>query len=274
MTIEPTPIAADRYEDFVWHHLREFEGAVPRIYSDQRGVPTMGAGVALALRSGSGGWRLLPPEHIGAEISGAAAAPYRFTADEWALLERVIALLQAGAGEAECHRLIPPYAAGGETAERNRFGFTLAESRIRAQALARWPAARRAVLADLRAEAWQQGKPELVVKGFALSRQEVGMASVRYNIGSGNRTPRATAALVAGDRAALAFEIAYATNPESNGPARPGIARRRLAEARLAAGGPAEWSGDERRRFTTLVTAAAPRVAAYLTATGSAGLIV
>jgi GH24 family phage-related lysozyme (muramidase) len=271
MAIQPTPIAADRYEDFVWHHLKDFEGAVPRIYSDQRGVPTMGAGVALAIRSAAG-WVLLPRERLGAEISGDAAAPYRFTADEWTLLERVAALLRAGASEAECHRLIPPFVAARETAACNRFGFSLTESRIRAQALARWPAARRAVLTDLEAEARRQGKPADLTQQFALSRQEVGMTSVRYNIGSGLRTPRATAALAAGDRAALAFEIAYATNPESNGPARPGIARRRLAEARLAAGEPAEWNADERHRFAEL--AGTPRVAAYLAATGSAGLMV
>ncbi len=261
--LPPVPIPAATYRDMVWVHLKTFEGAVGRIYTDGKGIPTMGAGNALAVIGRGGLWQLRPAAEIGAEI---AAPPYRFTAEEW---QRLTACLRAAAAGAVAiaQALVPPFDPARETSERNRFGFALNDAAMQAQALAKWSVARGAVRNGLLAEAARRGWPSAeaaaYAEAFALSRQELGLASVRYNIGSGRATPRSDAAVLDGDRAALWYEIAYDTNPPGNGASREGIARRRLAEARLACGDPTGWSTAERTRLDAILAANSDRVAAY-----------
>ncbi|RAU23813.1 hypothetical protein CU669_01615 [Paramagnetospirillum kuznetsovii] len=263
--LPPIPIAADRHDRLVWEHLKRFEGVIGRIYTDCKGVPTMGTGIALAV-SGPAGWRLRPWGEIGAEISGDSAQPYVFTLEE---RQRLLQCLRAlGQGDVPgAQALIPPFDSRRETPDRNRFGFTLDDSRMRAMALTKWEPARRAVLGDILAEATAQGygldEAKRIAAGYVHSAQEVGLASVRFNIGIGRPTPKASRALVSGERATLWFEIACNTNPPSNGAARPGIAWRRLAEARLACGHPSIWNSADQAALQRLLANKADAMAAY-----------
>ncbi|MDO8608513.1 MAG: hypothetical protein Q7R40_18430 [Phaeospirillum sp.] len=272
MTVTPlprllpaTPISPVSYDQTIWTHLKAFEGAVGRIYTDSQGIPTMGAGAALAVIGRDRAWVLRPAAEIGVEISGDPQAPYRFSAEEWQRLTLCLhALRQPDPQRAQA--LIPPFAPRHETPAHNRFGFTLSEARIRAVALAKWAAARRAVLGDLTAEAGRRGWGEsakAMIQAYAFSHQEAGLASVRYNIGTGRAMPKASAALLDGDRAALWYEIACNTNPPGNGAGRGGIARRRLAEAQLACGSPDRWNPAEQAGLEALFSRNADKMAAY-----------
>ena len=260
--LPPVSIPADRYDQVVWTHLKAFEGAADRIYTDGKGIPTMGAGVALAVIGPDHAWVLRPAAEIGAESSGDPRQPYRFSAEEWQRLTLCLqALNQAEPYQAQA--LIPPFDPGRESAALNRFGFTLTESRIQAQTLPKWSAARRAVLGDILTETLRRGIGKEVAAAYGGTSQEVGLASVCYNIGVGRTTPKAIAALLDGDRARLWYEIACNTNPPGNGSSRAGIARRRLAEARLACGDPDQWSPADQTALRQVMIANAEAVAAY-----------
>lgn len=251
--LPPVPIPQEAYDQVVWAHLKTFEGAVGRIYTDGKGIPTMGAGIALAVMGRDHTWVLRPAAEIGGEISGDPTRPYRFPAEEWQRLTLCLQALDQSTPE-QAQSLIPPFQPGRETSALNHFGFTLDDSRIQAQTHAKWEAARKAVLGDIAAEALRRGwDGDRTARVYAFSYQEVGFASVRYNIGTGRATPKATAALLNGDRAALWYEIACNTNPPSNGANHDGIARRRLAEARLVCGDPEHWSTADRTALKRLL---------------------
>lgn len=82
----------EQYETEMWKHLTESEGVSNRIYTDGKGIPTMGVGVALAVLRGEK-YVLRKQEEIGAEITGDKNAPYLFKTDEWELLQRVVDLI-------------------------------------------------------------------------------------------------------------------------------------------------------------------------------------
>ena len=45
MAIVPHPVQGS-YDDFLFETIAESEGFVPRVYSDHRGIPTLGLGYA------------------------------------------------------------------------------------------------------------------------------------------------------------------------------------------------------------------------------------
>lgn len=249
----PPVLLAAAYDQAAWDHLKRMEGVVGRIYTDGKGIPTMGAGNALAVLNHNGQWELRPAEVIGAEISGDPQAPYRFPAEEWQRLTLCLKAIAQGQVK-QAQALIPPFDPRTETAALNRFGFSLDDSRIQAQAMPKWNSARRVVLAEIQAAASGRG---MDVPAYEGSTQDLALTSVRYNIGVGRGTPKTIAALLDGDRAALWFEIACNTNPPSNGSSRDGIARRRLVEAELACGDPQHWEPTERLRLQSKLTSLA-----------------
>lgn len=75
--------------------IRKTDAAVSRIYTDSQGIPTLGAGYALAaVRNGR--LFLLPRSEIEAAISAGLArhsqfsTPFTFTTAEWDLLVRTV----------------------------------------------------------------------------------------------------------------------------------------------------------------------------------------
>lgn len=139
----PTKLSPQDYARTVGSHLKTREGAVPRIYTDGNGIPTMGTGIALAVSGDGKTYTLRDLNQIGAEISGDPAKPYRFTPEETKRLNDTVGKLNdptlgADARKAEAQKLIPPHKPGKETADDNKFGFTLSDERIAKQAESAW----------------------------------------------------------------------------------------------------------------------------------------
>lgn len=243
--VPPTRLSDQDYTRAVAGHLKEFEGLVPRIYTDGKGIPTMGAGVALAVSSDGGKtYTLRDLGQIGAEISGDPAKPYLFSDAEKKLLTDTVSKLNdpklgEKAAAAEAQKLIPPYAPGTETAADNKFGFTLSDARIVAQAQASWDEHRTRAFNAVRAEAkkkgWSQQEIARYVDSLKGSEQEVALTSLAYN---SVKAPKAIGALLDGDPVTARKEILY----RSNGDQSTGHARRRRVEADLLAGKPTSWS--------------------------------
>jgi len=180
--IEPGRLSAQDYETLMWNHLKRHEGMVGRIYTDGKGIPTMGAGVALAVQERKNGpYVLRDLGRIGAEISGDPNQPYRFKPEEIKLLQNTVGKLNdTGLREKErissAQKLIPPYNSRSETAAKNKFGFTLPDERMKSQAFDKLPSYRTAALNTVREEAakrgWTKEETDAYVKKLEGSPQE------------------------------------------------------------------------------------------------------
>lgn len=61
MTITPTSIASSGFSNFneaLYQLLKPLEGDIPFVYSDSKGIPTLGIGYALVEKDSSGVWVL------------------------------------------------------------------------------------------------------------------------------------------------------------------------------------------------------------------------
>ncbi|CAA7617628.1 hypothetical protein [Magnetospirillum sp. UT-4] len=256
LPMAPTKLSPQDYARTVGSHLKTREGAVPRIYTDGKGIPTMGTGIALAV-SGDGGktYKLRDLDQIGAEISGDPARPYKFSETEQKLLNDTVGKLndpnvKAKDRPAEAQKLIPPYKPGKETAADNKFGFTLSDERIARQAESAWnqhrQSAMKAVRDQAKARGWSKERTESYIDALKGSKQEIALTSLAYN---GVPAPKATGALLDGDPVTLRKEILYGSNPPSNTTSRTGIADRRKDEADLAAGRFEDWTPEQREQW-------------------------
>ncbi|CCG39801.1 hypothetical protein [Magnetospirillum molischianum] len=248
-------LSRSQYEAEMWNHLKAREGMANRIYTDDKGIPTMGVGVALAVQGKDGKFVLRKPEAIGAEITGDKNAPYRFKPEEWQLLQSLTEKLNDSSlserqKAKEARKLIPAFSSGKDAPENNKFGFTLSEERMKAQAFDKLPEYREAALKTVKQEAlkrgWNEQDASAYVEQLRNSRQEGALTSMRYN---GVAAPKASGAMVDGDRATMRKEILYGSNPPSNGNSQVGIANRRRDEADMATGNPARWMPEEQVKW-------------------------
>jgi GH24 family phage-related lysozyme (muramidase) len=251
----------------MWTFLKGHEGAVSRIYSDGKGIPTMGVGIALAVKGANGAFALRDVNAIGEEISGDAVNPYVFTPGERQLLAQVVNILnQPGLGEAEraiqAQQLIPAFVAGRNDQGNNKFGFTLSDDRMEALTLSKLVGYRTSALATVRSQAqlrnWLTADTDAYIAKLTFSNQEGALTSMRFN---GVAAPKASGALLDGDIVTLRYEILYNSNPPSNGSSRGGIGRRRRDEADMATGNPATWSADAQAAWAKVE--ASPTAVAY-----------
>ncbi|MBI3446603.1 MAG: hypothetical protein HY055_14895 [Magnetospirillum sp.] len=247
----PTKLSPQAYTSAVANHLKTFEGAVPRIYTDDYGIPTMGSGVALAVRNGSGSYTLRDLGTIGGEISGDPAKPYRFTPTETKLLNDTVGKLNdpkldPDAQKREAKALIPEYKPGTESADKNKFGFTLSDERITKQAETAWAEHRERAFDTVRQQAdkrgWSKEETDSYIESLKGSSQEVALTSMAFNA---VRAPKATGAMLDNDPATMRKEILYNSNADES----RGIANRRRAEADLATGSPSNWSEADQRKW-------------------------
>ncbi|KAF0225857.1 MAG: hypothetical protein FD176_12 [Rhodospirillaceae bacterium] len=251
----PTKLSPQDYARTVGGHLKNREGAVPRIYTDGKGIPTMGTGIALAVRGDGKTYTLRDLNQIGAEISGDPARPYTFSETEQKLLTDTVDKLNDPnlddkVRKAEAQKLIPPHKPGKETAADNKFGFTLSDERIAKQAESAWndhrERAMKVVRDQAKARGWSKEQTDAYIDSLKGSKQEIALTSLAYN---GVPAPKATGAMLDGDPATLRKEILYGSNPPSNGPNRTGIADRRKDEADLAAGRFEDWTPEQREQW-------------------------
>ena len=56
--IKPTKLAPEAYNRQLFENIKRREGVVPRVYSDPKGIPTIGIGHALA------GWNETQEKHV------------------------------------------------------------------------------------------------------------------------------------------------------------------------------------------------------------------
>ncbi|SBW00050.1 conserved hypothetical protein [uncultured Alphaproteobacteria bacterium] len=272
--LEPTPLDANAYAKKAWTHIKEHEGIPNRIYSDPKGIPTLGAGYALAVRGHDGKYRLRPWDEIGRAIN--PSKPYAFTEAEKQRLEEAVGYLNGEVPEPDQGRyekekkykekydkyksiikhntdkqrqkaqsLIPPLR-GKENPEKNHFGFTISEGRAQDLLAEIWPSYRATVLRELRRQARARGwtKAEIdayIEKYFRNSDLDLALTSLQYN---GVSSPNASGAVLDGDLARVREEILYLSNgkTDDNEAVRGGLAKRRRAEADLATDAPEGWS--------------------------------
>ncbi len=241
------------YEEKVWEHLGGSEGKISRIYSDQKGIPTMGAGVALAVTNKAGTYVLRDRNDIGTMISGDSSKPYAFSEQEWKLLEDVTETLNDNSLKtkevvAKAQALIPPYNYSKESKADNKFNFELTPERIKATAIEQFGEHRKLAMTDVRKEArelgWSEAKIKDYVEKLQSSDQGIVLTSLRYG---GFKSPDAIKALLTGDRPAFRDEILYDSN--NGGSRNLGLAIRRQKEADMATGDPANWSEEEQKKW-------------------------
>jgi hypothetical protein len=255
-SITPYMRSDEEYKEEFWSHLKTHEGVIGRIYSDPLGIPTMGAGVALAVK-GKGAnaeYKLLDREKIGTDITGDPQNPYRFSEPEWKRLEGVVGILNnphllLREKAAQASELIPAYKSPKEPDSNNKFDFTLSEERIKDQALAKVPYYQERALETVREEAtkrgWSSEETEAYIKQFKGSQEEMALTSLQYG---GVKSPKASAALLDGDKAAMRNEIYYRSNANKL----PGLATRRRVEAEMATGDPSGWSKEEQAKWEVI----------------------
>lgn len=123
MTITPRPIKGT-YGDAVFDFIEAGEGFVPRIYTDHRGIPTLGLGYALVVEHG--GWNFRGG--LERELDGVGI---ELSPDDWQLLKQARQALADRAPE-RAMQLIPAWSPGEDSAARNRFSFLLTREQGRA----------------------------------------------------------------------------------------------------------------------------------------------
>ncbi len=252
--IKPTGLSDQEYLDKIWNHLAASEGKTSRIYSDPLGIPTMGAGVALAVKGEDGTYALRNSHDLGVMINGDPNKPYIFKESEMKLLEGVTGIVNnpyladpPKERGRQANFLIPNHTDKSQAA--NKFGFELSDERLKQMAIDQFAEHSKSAMGDVRKVAanlgWPKEKIDDYVKQLEKSDQGVVLTSLRYG---GVQSPKAIEALLTGDRPAFRDEILYRSN---GGKTRElsGIAIRRQKEADIATGDPSTWSEEEQKKW-------------------------
>ncbi|HIP77256.1 MAG TPA: hypothetical protein EYH07_02165, partial [Kiloniellaceae bacterium] len=100
MAIVPRPVPGS-YDEALFDFIAESEGFVPRVYTDHRGIPTLGLGYALFVDAP--GW----PDRGGLDAD-LAAIGVTLTEPDRRLLDKLRRALVSGA-PAEAKALVPPF---------------------------------------------------------------------------------------------------------------------------------------------------------------------
>ena len=241
MAIVPRPVRG-RFEDVLFDFIAASEGFVPRIYSDHRGIPTLGLGYAILVNTP--GW---PPRDsldrdlasIGVTLTSADRA--RLTAVGEALSRNAIDRAKS---------LVAPWTPGEDVASKNDFSILI----TREQAKALFDLVR----PDYEAVIRQKLGPELA-DDLANSREMVALFSLAYNspalIG-----PGISAALRSGEREKAWYEIRFGSNRERH----RGLQNRRDHEAEMFGLRNAEPSPAERAAIRRLLEERQGFMARYL----------
>jgi hypothetical protein len=153
--------------------------------------------------------------------------------------------------------LIPDYKSSKEPASNNKFDFTLSEERVKEQALAKIPYYQDRALQTVREEAakkgWSPKETEAYITQLKGSTEEMALTSLQYG---GVKSPKASAALLEGDKATMRNEIHYRSNADKY----PGLATRRRVEADMATGNPADWSKEEQAKWAAIENSSEAKV--------------
>ncbi len=210
MAIVPRPVDGN-YDDVLFDFIVASEGDVPRVYSDHRGIPTLGLGYALLVDTP--GWP--PRESLDADLAaiGIALTP----ADRSRLTDVGQALSRNDAPAAK--DLVAPWRPGEDSAARNSFSFLITRDQSKALFALLRPDYEAVLRQKLGAEVYDE---------LAGSREMVALFSLAYN-SPGLIGPGLAAALRSGARESAWFEIRFRSNRERH----HGLQNRRDHEAAL-----------------------------------------
>ena len=208
MAIVPRPVEGN-YDDVLFEFIVASEGDVPRVYSDHRGIPTLGLGYALLVDAP--GWP--PRETLDADLAaiGIALTPAdrsRITAVGQALSRKDVAAAR---------NLVSPWTPGEDSAARNGFSFLITRDQSKSLFALLRPDYEAVLRQKLGAD---------VCDELAGSREMVALFSLAYN-SPGLIGPGLTAALRSGARETAWFEIRFRSNRERH----HGLQNRRDHEA-------------------------------------------
>ncbi len=246
MAIVPHPVPGS-YDDFLFDTIAESEGFAPRVYSDHRGIPTLGLGYALLVDAA--GW----PRRKGLDAD-LSAIGVTLNAMDSSLLQSVSDHLTRGEVD-EAKSLVPPWSAGEDSGARNTFSFLI--SRQQGKSLFE------RIRPDYEA-VLKQRLGEEVLQALAGSQELAVLFSLAYN-SPGLIGPSLTAALRDGARERAWYEIRFGSNRERH----RGLQNRRDREAALFGALNAAPSAAERATFLQLIEDRRARMTRYL---GEVGL--
>ncbi len=253
----------DKFDSKMFEHLENSENKVDRIYSDSKGIPTIGYGTALVVKGSNGKYAL--HERFIERLRTATGNPkLALTTEEKKRLDSSVVALNKGDSE-KAKELIPQFNDQNIDSGNNKFSFKANSEGMKRVALGDLGRAKESVLNDIEVAAREQGKSPRQISAirsqFENSEEMVGMASFKYNAGANAKMPKTATALMTGDRAEAAFEMMYRSNEEKN----KGLAKRRVAEARFMT---KSFSEDERKAYDKLVEDRANEVSDYQDKTG------
>lgn len=245
MAIVPRPVQGS-YDKALFQFILGSEGFVPRIYSDHRGIPTLGLGYALLVDAA--GW----PRRESLKDDFAAIG-VTFSDQDETLLNSVSRSLAHGKTE-EAIDLVAPWQPGEASAARNAFSFLI--DKEQAQVLfQRVRPGFEAVLAKCLGSA--------LLERFAGSQELMALFSLAYNspalIG-----PGLTAAMKAGERQKVWYEIRFGSNRKRH----PGLQNRRDHESEVFGCLNEEPDADELLAFKTLMASRREEMSRYLAQVG------
>ena len=267
--MKPTKLAPEAYNRQLFENIKRREGVVPRVYSDPKGIPTIGIGHALA------GWNETQEKHVLPEkpkldeqFQDALGKPdFNLSDAGYGRLRQAVDMVNKGDTKGAM-ALIPTYERNTETPDKNKFGFTLPDAGSRHFFLEDRKTHEGQVLDGIgraaREAGWDPDKTKNFQDALRNSREMQELVSLSYNGVPPDSMPKATKHILNGDRAGAYFEIAYRTNsadqPDS---LRPGIANRRVGEARALLGDPATWPPEQRKELDRILKENGGEIAAY-----------
>ncbi len=241
MAIVPRPVQGS-YDEALFDFIAESEGFVPRVYTDHRGIPTLGLGYALFVDAP--GW----PDRDGLDADLAAIGATLTDADR-RILDKLRRALVSGA-PAEAKALVPPFSFGEDPGQRNALSFLISREQGR-RLFERIRPAYEQVL--------QRRLGDVLMQTLRGSRELMVLFSLCYNspalIG-----PGLSAALREGRREMAWYEIRFGSNRERH----KGLQNRRDKEAEVFGVLNAQPSAEERRALSALIAERRDRMTRYL----------
>jgi GH24 family phage-related lysozyme (muramidase) len=282
-----TKLSEEGYKTEILKLLRKREAGkfdVNQTYPDPLGIPTIGAGYALAVRGKDGKYKMRPLDNINDDLKYATDKDNSITAAEHAKMQEAMDALN------KSHEFIQKInirikensknAAKGKDKELNNavngvFKMIANDIKKRDQKKAKdiinenipkvtlnkengdidrltmleADRARDKVVSEIKGAAqkrkWSKERTDKFIKEVKNSKEMVTLTSVKYNMG--NKMPNTVDALLNGDRARMYYEVKYNSNGGDNESVKKGIANRRAAEAELLDenGASSEWNNAQ-----------------------------
>jgi hypothetical protein len=213
--ITTQPLQREQFHNTLGQHLIKKEGPSLRIHTDDGGIPTLGPGYALAVKT-TNGLKLRPLSDMEEAVQRGTGNPdFRFDVEELDRLQKTVDAVNGGQKEA-AKKLIPPV--GNKEAwdkrleqSNNHFSFTLDKKRrldvIKPEMEKAQEGAWRSVEQKAKEQGWNSEQTEAFKKQFFNSEEMVGLASLKFNMGANEPIPKTAEAIVTGDRARVIYEI-------------------------------------------------------------------